>query len=108
MRRVVPPEGLPARLTGLPTWFPGPGFVDGERPPCELGALEPSDGGVGSRTVGHLDKAEAFGAAGLPIHNDAALVHHAIRLEELAEVMIRHAKGEIAHINIHGVFLVGD
>jgi hypothetical protein len=81
------------------------GFIDGESPAFELFAVEPLHGGCGRRTVGHLDKPKAFGAPGVPVGNHIDLVHHSIRLEELAEVMIRCTKRQVAYKNIHAKIL---
>jgi len=48
--------------------------------------------------VRHLHEAEATGLAGVTISNNTDLVHSTIRLEELAEVIIRHTVRKIANI----------
>ena len=48
--------------------------------------------------VGHFDEAKAFGAAGVAVHNDLDLVHSAIRLKELAKVIIRGGERKITNI----------
>ena len=48
-----------------------------------LMALEPLNGRFGC-AVGHLHKAKAPGATGVTVSNNIDLVHHTIRLEELA------------------------
>ena len=105
--QALPPSGLPTGAVGLTTRFTRLGLIDREGPAPNLLALELGNGGSGGGAIGHLDKAKAFGAAGLAIRNDPDLVHHAIRLEELAQVMISGAKREIANINIHGKFPIG-
>jgi hypothetical protein len=85
--------------------FPGLGFVDCEGTAPALLALEPRNRGVGRLAVGHLDKPKTFGAAGIAVGNDAGLVHHAIRLKELAEGVISDGKREIAYKDIHLEFL---
>jgi hypothetical protein len=59
------------------------------------------DGRFGGRTVGHLDKPKAFGASGIPIRNNPDVVHQAIRLKELAEVLLGRGVCHVAYINIH-------
>jgi len=83
------------------TRFPGPGFVDCEGTTRALLALETLNRGVGRLAVGHLDEPKTFGAAGIAVGNDAGLVHHAIRLKELAEGVISDGKGEVAYKDIH-------
>jgi hypothetical protein len=100
--------GLPARPAWLTTRFTGLGFIDREGTTLELLALEPLDGGFRRGAVGHLDESKAFGAAGVAVDNDTDLVHNAIRLKELAKVMVGGGKRQIANINIHRRFLVGN
>src|SRR2546428_4949201 len=71
---------LPAGAARLPTRLTRLGFIDRKGPACELFAVEPLDGSFGCRTVGHLDKPQAFGAARVLVGNDSDVVHHAIRL----------------------------
>jgi hypothetical protein len=98
---------LPARAAGLPARFTRLGLIDGEGPALNLLTLELGNGGSGGGAIGHLDKTKAFGAAGDAIRDNPDLVHHPIRLEELAEVVVGGAKCEIANINIHGKFPMG-
>jgi hypothetical protein len=56
---------------------------------------------MGSLAIGHLDKPKPFGAAGVTVGNNPGLIHHAIRLKELAEVVISDGKREIPYIDIH-------
>ena len=97
----VPRCDLPARLTGLTARFARLGLIHREGPPLNFLALECGHRRSGGGAIGHLDKAKAFGAAGLAVHNDPDLVYGAIRLEELAEVMIRRTEGKIADKDIH-------
>src|SRR5437867_3213232 len=100
-------RSLPASLTGLTARFTRLGLIDCEGPALNLLALELGNGSSGGGAIGHLDKTKAFGAAGVTIRDHPDLGHHAIRLEELAEVMVGSAKCEIANINIHGKFPIG-
>src|SRR5881296_825877 len=106
--RGIPSSRLPARLTGLTARFTGLGFIDREGAPLELLTLEPGNSGFRRGAVGHLDESKAFGAAGVAVGNNTDLVHNAIRLKELAKVMVGGGKRQIANINIHGRFLVGN
>src|SRR4029434_1594623 len=102
-----PPRRLPARLTGLTARFTRLGLIDGEGPALNLLALELGNRRSGGGAIGHLDKAKAFGAPGVAIRDDPDLVHHTIRLEELAEVVVGGVKRQIAYINIYGTFSIG-
>src|SRR5262249_6454130 len=95
------PAGAAELPTRLPAWFTRLGFVDREGTAVELCALEPLDGSLSRRTVGHLDKAKAFGAASVPVRNDPDVVHHTIGLEELAEGMISGTKCKVTYKDIH-------
>src|SRR5262249_50001031 len=70
-------------------------------------ALEPLNGRFGCSIVGHLHKAKAPGATGVTVSNDIDLVHHTIRLEELAQGMISGTKSKVPHKDIHakGLFI---
>src|SRR5262249_37345964 len=94
-------HSLPARPTGLTTRFPGLSFGDGEGTTGERLALEPGDRGGGGLVVGHLDEAKAFGTARVAVGNDMDRLYQAIRLKELAEVVIGDGKRQIAYIDIH-------
>jgi hypothetical protein len=93
--------GLPAGPAGLPTRFTRFGFVDREGTAFELFAIEPLNGGFGGCTIGHLDKAKAFGAPGVTVGNHIDRVHNSILLKELAEVMIRRTKRKVPYTDIH-------
>src|SRR5215217_912737 len=99
---------LPTRPAGLTAWFTRFRFIDRQGTASELFALEPGNGGFRRGVVGHFDEAKAFGAAGIAVHNDPDLVHSAIRLKELAKVIIGGGERQITNINIHGRVLVGN
>src|SRR6266568_2404186 len=105
--RGMPRGGLPAGPAGLTARFTRLGLIDREGPAFHLLALELGHRRSGRGAIGHLDKAKAFGAAGVAIRDHSDLVHHAIRLEELAEVVVSGAKRHITDINIHGKFSLG-
>jgi hypothetical protein len=68
-------------------------------------ALEPLNGRFGGSAIGHLHKAKAPGATGVTVSNDIDLVHHTIRLEELAKVMISGTKSQVPYKDIHAKVL---
>src|SRR5206468_7267317 len=98
---------LPAGPAGLTTRFTRLGLIDREGPTLHLLALELGNRRSGGGAIGHLNKAKTFGAAGVAIRDHPDLVHHTIRLEELAEVAVGGAKRQIANKNIHGKFSLG-
>ncbi len=69
-------------------------------------ALEPLNSRLGGSAVGHLHKAKAPGATGVTVSNDIDLVHHTIRLEELAKVMISGTKSKVTYKDIHAKILL--
>ena len=75
---------------------------------CEFFALEPLNGRLGGSTVRHLHKPKTSGAASVLVGNHIDLVHNSIRLEELAEVMIRRTKRKVAYKDIHANPLHGE
>jgi hypothetical protein len=103
----IAPDGLPAGAAWLLTWFTGLGFVHREGTTRQLGALKPLNGGFGRLALGHLDEPKAFGTASVTVGNDIDLVHHAIRLEELAEVLLGGGIRQITNKDIHRVFPMG-
>jgi hypothetical protein len=68
-------------------------------------ALEPLNSRFGCSAVGHLHKAKAPGTTGVAVSNDIDLVHHTIRLEELAKVMISGTKSKVTYKDIHAEIL---
>ena len=99
------PSGLPTRPTGLTAWFTRLGLIYREGPSLNLLALELGNRRSGGGAIGHFDKAKAFGATGISVRNNSDLVHRAIRLKELAEVMISRTEGKIADKDIHAGIL---
>src|SRR6266545_4357531 len=93
-----PSRSLPANLTGLTARFARLGLIDREGPAFHLLTLELGNRCSGGGAIMHLDEAKAFGAAGVAIRDHPDLVHHTIRLEELAEVAVGGAKRQIAYI----------
>ncbi len=82
-------------------WFSRPRFVDREGAAGQGHAVEGVNGAFCRPAVRHFDEAKAAGAAGLAVGHDSDSLDRAIWLEELAEVLLRGGKGEVAHKNIH-------
>jgi hypothetical protein len=60
-------------------------FIDLQRPPTHLSAIQRRDCLVSFRRIGHFHKSEASRAAGLAIRNDADPLDGAMRLESAAQ-----------------------
>ena len=102
------PRCLPAGPAGLTARFAGLRFVDREGTARKLFALEPLNGRFGRLGLGHLDEPKAFGTARVAVGNDIDLVHRAIRLKKLAEILLSGGIRQIANKDIHGVFPMGN
>ena len=81
----------------------GLGLVDNQRTTAELLTVGAGDGLAGLVVVGHLNKAEPAGTAGLAIDDDRGRGHSAERAEVVPELVFGAAKGEIAYVNPHTV-----
>jgi hypothetical protein len=81
-------EFLPAGPAGLTARFARLGFVDREGTASEFCTLQPLNGGFGRLALGHLNESKAFGTASVTVGNDVDFVYHAVRLKELAEVLL--------------------
>lgn len=64
-----------ARVAVFGAW---PGFVDAQRPPIHLIALQRIDGGLRLRVIRHFNKPEAAGTLRLPICDDADRIHRPV------------------------------
>jgi hypothetical protein len=88
--------------------FHGTRFVDGEGAAVDFLAMELGNGRLGFFGGAHFDKAETAGTAG-----DAVVDHlhpgDIARLsKEIGQVVFRHAKGQVAHIEFYAhYFLLG-
>src|SRR5262249_37632751 len=81
--------------------FPRPGFVDGESAPGQGRAIQTGNRVLCRAAVWHLDEAKTPRAAGVAVGHNPDRVDRPIRLEELAEVLLRGGKSQGAHKNLH-------
>src|SRR5919206_4917619 len=100
-------SGLPARLTWLTARFPRPCFVDRESAAGQGHAVEGVNGRLRRAVVRHLDEAKAPRTTGLAIGHNSDGFYRSIRLEELAQVLLRRGKSQVAHKNVHAWFSRG-
>ena len=101
------PQYLPTGPAGLAARFAGLRLIDREGTASKLMTLEPMNGRFGRLALGHLDEPKAFGTTRIAVGNDIDLVHRAIRLKELAEIVLSGAIRQIANKDIHRVFPMG-
>jgi hypothetical protein len=97
-------ESLPAGPT-LTAGLPRLGRVDGERPATEVFAIESLNRRLRGTVVCHVDEAKPPRPAGLAVGNEIHLIHRTIGLKELADIIFRGGKRQIANIDIHGMVL---
>ena len=79
----------------------GFGFVDAQGTAHELSALEAINGPVFRLGIGHFHKGEAPLAAGVPLKREGTIRYVAVGGEELHDVFLLSAEGEIANKNAH-------
>ena len=103
-RKETVPGGLPTWLAWLPARFTRPRFVDREGAASQGRAVEGVYGTLRCAGVRHLNEAKTPRPAGLAVGHNPDGFYRAIRLEELAEVLLRRAKSQVAHKNVHGWF----
>ena len=94
-----PPSSLPSGRTILArATLARPRLIDRERATLELRPVQCLDGPVGIRVVRHVDKAEALGATGLPVHDDRGFFYATILFEHVREILGRDAVRHIADV----------
>ncbi len=79
----------------------GSGFVDGQVTAHEILAVEGCDRSLSLATIWHFHEAEATWAAGLAVHDEGCAGHLAVLGEEVAELVFRSSKREIADVQLH-------
>jgi hypothetical protein len=75
----------------------GPCFVDCERSPAWVRAIERENGGVSFAVVRHFDKAEATRATCVAIGDHSCAVDRTVRLKPLAQIGFGGAEGEVSN-----------
>jgi hypothetical protein len=78
----------------------GASFVDAEGTTRDLGVVQGADGRAAA-FVFHFHKAEALGTLRFAVNDDLRGVYLSIGLEEGFEFFVRHAVGQIAHVDVH-------
>jgi hypothetical protein len=78
----------------------GASFVDAEGTTRDLGVVQGADSRAAA-FVFHFHKAEALGTLRFAVNDDLRGVYLSIGLEEGFEFFVRHAVGQIAHVDVH-------
>ena len=99
--------GLLARLAWLPARFARPRFIDREGAAGQGRAVEGINGRLRCAGIRHLDEAKALRTTGLTVGHHPDCVDATIRLEELAEVLLRGRKRQVTHKDMHATFSRG-
>jgi hypothetical protein len=107
----VPSPAAVAAAPAAAAVLAGLGLVDGQVAALELLAGQGRDRRLGLLVGAHLHEAEAAGPAGVAVHHDLGGLHPAVLGEQLVQVAVGHAEGEVAdvqllaHLGLHGVRL---
>jgi hypothetical protein len=97
----------PAGSAGLMVAHPPVCFVDRAGAAPEVHPVESCNGRSGRTALRHLYKPKAARMTRLTVDNHLNRVHSTIRLEELAEVLIRYGAPKVADKNVHTKILPG-
>jgi len=93
------PASVSATATSCPLCF-GACFVDVQCAASELTAIKSRDGFFSVFGAGHFYKAEAAGAAGFTIRQNAYSVYLPVRFEKLAQLLFRRIEVEIPNKDV--------
>src|SRR5437588_5453571 len=75
-------------------------FIDCQRSPVDLLPVEGSDRRLSLFATVHLDKAKAFRAAGIPIHDDLGRLHRAVRRKQTLQIGVGHLIGQVSDVQL--------
>src|SRR5438445_659946 len=77
-------------------------FIDRQGSTVDLVPVEGRDRGLRLIAIVHLDKAKAFRAAGIPIHDDLGRLHRTVRHKQILQIAVGHLIGQVADIQLLG------
>src|SRR5258705_468865 len=94
----LPRAVLVAAVLSVPTdtLFSWPSLVYGECPPVDLLAVQDGYSCLGLLITAHLDKAETFRVACVPIHDDLSRLDRSVRLEQGLQIAVGHVIRQVA------------
>src|SRR5262245_9920519 len=81
-----------------PAFGPRLRLVDGQSAAAHVLAVQGGGGSLRLLLRLHLHEAEAFGAAGVPVHDHLRGLHRAVRFEHLGQLAVGHAVAQVADV----------
>jgi hypothetical protein len=73
-------------------------FVNGERTPVDFLAVQGGNGCLGLLTTSHLDEAETFRPARVPVHDDLGRLNRSVRVKQVLQIAVGHAIRQVADV----------
>jgi len=86
---------------GLTASLPLSRFIDLQAPATHLSPVKGLNGGTGRIVIVHLNKPEAPGTTGLPIHDHLRRRNRAMLSKEILEFGVRCAEREVSYVDIY-------
>jgi hypothetical protein len=97
---LIPPVATAATTAAAPV-FSWTSFVDGERSSVRFFAVQGVNGRLGFITIAHLDKAKAFRATRISVHDDLSGLNGAMRREHVFQIGVGHTIRQVSDIQLH-------
>ncbi len=76
------------------------GFIDVHGSPVQFGAIQLRNSGLGRAGIGHFDKGEAAGLAGVTVRNNVNALDIAVLCKRLMKFILRSLVAEISNENV--------
>jgi hypothetical protein len=94
------PSAATAATTAAAPVFSWTSFVDGERSPVRFFAVQGVNGRLGLIIIAHLDKAEAFRATRVSVHDDLGGLDRTMRRKHVFQIGVRHTVRQVSDIQL--------
>ena len=79
------------------------GLIDRQSAAIDIASIQPFDGLLPATVIGHLDKTEAFGLAGVSIHDQFGTVNTAKLRKQLPQLVFSRVIRQVSNIDIHKI-----
>ena len=79
------------------------GLIDRQSTAVNIAAIQPFDGLLPATVIGHLDKTEAFGLAGVSVHDQLGAVNVAELGKQGPQLVFSRVIRQVSNINIHKI-----